>query len=79
MRVTCDICGAGFRAQHARPHGNHCVTCAEWLRALKKGPYQEHPDANYEKLGVVIGHLLKGGELRERDFIRGLVKGIKKS
>ena len=77
MRITCQICGDEFQAQHARPHGDHCEECAGWLRALTWGPYQEH-EANYEKLGMTIAYLVRKGDLKEKDFIRGLIKGIRK-
>ena len=59
MKLTCEICGNEFQAQHARPHGDHCKKCAEWLRALKKGPLQEDPETDYEKLGNVMLTLLR--------------------
>ena len=78
MKVICEICGGEFQAQRSRQYGNRCENCAGWLRALKMGPVQE-PDADYEKLGMVIAYLIKRGELKEKDFIHGLIQGIKKT
>ena len=78
MKLRCKICGEEFEAGHSRSWGEHCRICAGWLRALTKGPFQKY-DAHYEKLGMTIAYLVKKGELKEKDFIHGLIKGIRES
>ena len=74
--LLCEICREKFEAAHSRPRGDHCEECAVWLRALTWGPFQDH-HANYEKLGMTIAYLIKKDELKEKDFIHGLIKGVR--
>ena len=77
-KLICEICGNQFEAEHSRSWGNYCKECAGWLRALKWGPFQDH-HASYEKLGMTFAYLIKKGELKEEDFIHGLIQGIKRN
>ena len=77
--LTCVICNEKFAAEHHRSWPDYCETCAEWLRALGKGPRQKGDEKDYTKLGITIAYLIKHDELKENDFIHGLIKGIRKT
>ena len=77
MKLKCEVCGEKFDATHSRSWGDHCNLCAGWLRALAKGPFQDYA-ADYRKLGMVVAYLIKRNELKEDDFIHGLVEGLRK-
>mgnify|MGYP001430897745 CR=1 FL=1 len=77
MRLKCEICGEKFDATHSRSWGDHCSPCAGWLRALAKGPFQNFT-ADYQRLGMVVAYLIKKNELKEDDFIHGVIKGLRK-
>jgi len=77
MKLKCEVCGEKFEATHSRSWGDHCNQCAGWLRALAKGPFQNF-SADYQKLGTVVAYLIKKNELKEDDFVHGLIKGLRK-
>ena len=77
MKLRCEVCGEKFDATHSRSWGDHCSLCAGWLRALAKGPFQNYT-ADYQRLGMVVAYLIKKNELKEDDFVHGLIKGLRK-